>query len=74
MSYRDPRIPLSNHTKVNLGDNRKSDTNQKACYLLHAYIVDCGAPPGSDKDMDKEQVENICMPTGHTVAGKTGKK
>lgn len=26
---------------------------------------------GSDKHMGKQQVRNICMPSGHTVAGKT---
>lgn len=26
---------------------------------------------GSDKHMGKQQVRNICMPAGHTVAGKT---
>lgn len=43
MSYRDPLITLSNHTaKFNLGDNRKSDTNQRFCYLfmLIFYFVE----------------------------------
>lgn len=34
-------------------------------------FLDGGSPRGSDQRMDKEQVGNICVPAGHTVAGKT---
>lgn len=67
-----PVITLSNHSaKFNMGDKGKSGTNQRLCYLLSAYNVDYGKAWGSDKHMGKQQVENICMPAGHTVAGKT---
>lgn len=67
-----PVITLSNHSaKFNMGDKGKSDTNQRLCYLLSAFIVDYGKPWGTDKHIDKEQVKNICMPAGHTVARKT---
>lgn len=66
-----PVITLSNHSaKFNMGDEGKSGTNQRLCYLLSAYNVDYGKAWGSDKHMGKQQVKNICMPAGHTVAGE----
>lgn len=53
-----------------MGDKGKSGTNQRLFYLLSAN-VDYGTTWGSDKHMGKEQVRNICLPAGHTVAGKT---
>lgn len=53
-----------------MGDKGKSGTNQRLCYLLSAYNVDYGKAWGSDKHMGKQQVKNICMPAGHTVAGE----
>lgn len=70
-SLQTPLITFSNHcAKFNMGDKGKSGTNQRLCYLLSAN-VDFGTTWGSDKHMGKEQVRNICMPAGHTVAGKT---
>lgn len=64
-----PIITLSNQcAKFNMGDKGKSGPNQRLCYLLSAYNVDYETARGSDKHMGKGK--NICMPAGHTVAGK----